>query len=540
MYIEPNSRIVLLADVPLNPKQEDTYYFGSNTEQFNTLYKRRIAEFNRQSYTRVERGRIRVEITADKVYSCNYLMFQNSAYGNKWFYAFVTACEYVNDVTTEITFVLDEIQTWFFEHDVPPCFVERQHSSTDAVGDNIEPEPVTPGDLVPNDYIPIHHTYAWPGANDRMIVVSWIDPLTDIGDINNWMQKGQLINGTFTTGELHIYNGDDPQQVAECSKWIKEQMQEHPESIIAMYMSPRWAVGRIQQGDWFNASYTLRGQKYTFQLPPLMPLGDLFSNKPGLQGYVPKNNKMYTYPYNMLQVVGGSGNSIGCRYEFFNNFTPTFEETWNLLEPVSAALRPTNYRGIADSSKDIVATLDGFPMCMWSGDAYKAWVAQNSVDIGSSIIKGLGSFIMGTLATGSPIGGLVVGAVSSFNAITGAISQAHKASIAADVTGGNATGSNTWAHDMLDFYAMRMSCDRDNAKAIDSFFTAFGYAQNAVFKPRLHARRYFTYVKTVGAVITGALPADSKQAIAGYYDNGIRFWTADAPFGNLSINNPTL
>lgn len=530
MYIEPNSRLVLLSDVPLNPRQTDTYYFGSASEQFNTLYARRIAEFTRQSYQRVERGRMRVEINAERVYSCNYCMFQNSAYGSKWFYAFVTGVEYINDVTTEIIFQIDDIQTWFFEHNVPPCYVERQHSTTDGIGDNIEPEPVNAGDLVPNDYTPLHRTYDfWGNMNDRMILISWINPTLDIGDYEIWVDKGQLVNGTFTTGEIKVYNGDNEQEVAEAAQFIKEQMQEHPESIVAMYMAPRWAVGK-KLIEWLP--YSREGVKYNYQLPAL-------NIGASLNGYIPKNNKLYTYPYNALKVDAGSSDSICLRYEFFNNFTPTFLETWNVLEPVSSALRPTNYRGITAPNMDISLTLSGFPMCMWSGDAYKAWVAQNSVDIGSTILKTLGGFILGTLM-GGPVGGFAVAGTQLASQAASLISQNHKASIAADITGGRATGNNTWAHDMLDYYASRVSCTRDQAEAIDGYFTAFGYAQNKVQKPIIRARRNFTYVKTVGATVTGALPADSKAAIATMYDNGIRFWTTAGPFGNMGVDNPVL
>ena len=38
------------------------------------------------------------------------MMFQNSAYGDKWFYAFITSVEYVNDVTSNISFEIDVMQ----------------------------------------------------------------------------------------------------------------------------------------------------------------------------------------------------------------------------------------------------------------------------------------------------------------------------------------------------------------------------------------------------------------------------------------------
>lgn len=556
MYIEPNSRIILLGNTPMNPRQTDTYWFSSYTQQFNTFYGMKIAEFTRQSYQRVERGRIRLEINAERVYSCNYCMFQNSAYGDKWFYAFVTAVEYINDNCTEFTFVIDDIQTWFFEHTIPSCFVERQHSYTDGIGDNIEPEPVDAGELVPNDYIPLHETYAsqyGESMNDKMIVVSYIDPevssITDVVSVVNYWKrehKGQMFNGVFTTGTLMAYNSASIDEIAKCAKFVNEQMVVHPESIISMYMCPKWAIGT---SGWWNANtediisgsnipISRDGQQYDFTLPVLR-------QGASLNGYIPRNNKLYTYPYNCLQLTTGAGDNMALRYEFFKDLTPTFREYWNLLEPVSSTLRPTNYRNITESSKDLGLTLDKFPMCMWSGDAYKAWIAQNSVGIGvdiASIMAGIGMAFINPLGiAGTALLGMKAGAVmSTVSTVGGLLNDAYKANISADVVGGKATGSNAWANNQLDYFATRMSCNFDVAQSIDDFFSAFGYAQKKVMKPNIHVRRNFTYVKTVGADCIGLLPADSKVAISNMYDNGIRFWTTFGKFGDIQADNPPL
>ena len=532
MYIQPDSRIVLLTDVPLNPKQTDTYYFETRSEQFNTFYSKKLIEFPKQTYQRVERGRIRLDVNAEKVYSANYLMFQNTAYGTKWFYAFITAVEYINDNTTEFVFEIDDIQTWYFEYDTPPCFVERMHSSTDAIGDNIEPEPVDAGELVPNDYYELHHDYHYPSWNSKMIVVSWIDPDVEVGE-----NRGNFIEGTFTSGKLKIYNGSDYTSVQNCMDFIKVQMAQHPDSIITIYMTPRMAINFLNESDnWFEIGIpnTSEGAKYYYTLTPVQP-------DDTLNGYVPKNKKMFTYPYNCLKVTTVTGKSMALRYEFFDNRIPKFEECWNILYPVSSSLRPTNYRTVTQSSKDLALSLEGFPMCMWSGDAYKAWEVQSA---GSNI----GTFVTDILML---IGGLALAPVSGGASLVGVglkiandtankLNEAYKASIAADVAGGGVTGNNAWANDMLDYYVSRVSCTKDIAQSIDQYFTSFGYAQRKIMKPLRQTRLRWTYVQTVGCVVTGKLPADSKVNIANIYDTGIRFWAEKEHFGNLTLENTPL
>ena len=42
-------------------------------------------------------------------------------------------------------------------------------------------------------------------------------------------------------------------------------------------------------------------------------------------GYVPKNNKLFTFPYTCLRVSTSYGTSILTRYEYFKDNTPDFD-----------------------------------------------------------------------------------------------------------------------------------------------------------------------------------------------------------------------
>src|SRR5699024_5529024 len=45
-------------------------------------------------------------------------------------------------------FELDVMQTWYFDYELLPSFVEREHSVTDNVGENIVPENLELGDYM--------------------------------------------------------------------------------------------------------------------------------------------------------------------------------------------------------------------------------------------------------------------------------------------------------------------------------------------------------------------------------------------------------
>ena len=115
MYIEPQTNVKLLRNVPLDNTYEHTIYFGdagSQTSYFSGLTKYNLTNY---TYQRVNSNQMRVAKKADDLYDCNYLMFQNTAFGSKWFYAFVTGVEYVNNETSTITYEIDVMQTWFFD-----------------------------------------------------------------------------------------------------------------------------------------------------------------------------------------------------------------------------------------------------------------------------------------------------------------------------------------------------------------------------------------------------------------------------------------
>lgn len=518
MYIQPNSTVRILKDVPLTPDYKDTLYFASEAEQRSYFIGKTAVTLTSLSYVRKERGVIKAEVKADRIYSAGYLMYQNTSYGGKWFYAFITGIEYDNENTAIITFQIDDLQTWYFDYSTPPCLVERCHSRTDDIGDNIVPEPVDPGDMVPNSYIEIHKNHLLGELLDEpVLAVSFIDPEGHSPD-------GKLVNRVFTTGDIYVFDLATDAGVEAASDWLNDVSAQYFDSIVGMWMIPRWTVGA---GLFPSIMSTSRqGLQYTHELPRLT------SSSP-LDGYVPKNNKLYTYPYNLLQVTTATGSQMAVKYEFFNSLTPTFQETWNLPDPVSSVLRPTNYHGISASAKDMCLTLQGYPMAMWSGDAYKAWLAQSKASLVGTLMTMLGGLLLAPVTGGASVAATIGAGVNL-------LAQNHQASIAADMRGGGSSGSNAWSNDQMDYYASRMSCTYDKARMIDDYFTAFGYACGEIMRPPTHNRKSFTYVKTDGCIVKGDLPSEAAAKIRSIYDAGIRFWADHGNFGNLAIDNYTL
>ena len=122
-YIAPNTTIYFLEKILLTPKYEHTYYFASEADQFNFFYSKRLYERGSQSYQRVGKGQLRVEMTMEEAYRVNYMMFKNTSFENKWFYAFIVGDPvYINNTTVQINYIIDVMQSWYFDYILKPSF----------------------------------------------------------------------------------------------------------------------------------------------------------------------------------------------------------------------------------------------------------------------------------------------------------------------------------------------------------------------------------------------------------------------------------
>ena len=521
MYIEPNSNIKIYKDVPLDNTYNHTLYFSSLSEQNAYFHgSHSILKYNltAQSYQRVVKGSMRVAIKSDNLYDCNYLAFQNASFGTKWFYAFITGVEYVNNETSEITFEIDPLQTYLFDVQLKDCFVEREHSETDEIGDNIQAEPVETGEYVISDY-------GLVGATTDMLVVIMIAA-------ESGTTYGDLYEGIYGGCDIWAYNSNDTQNItAKVHEYIQR-----PDQIIAMYMCPKMLIPDVNVGGK-HLGYSYTSVFTTNTLPSVKEESQDFN------GYIPKNNKMYTYPYTFLRIDNSSGQSLNSRYEFFDDLKPVIEIQGTFLMPVKLVARPCSYKGLPSyselhgytSSKSEAISLESYPMCSWNVDSFKSWLAQNSVPVALNTIASVTNSAIASAYSTHPKASFISGTIG---AVANVLSQGYSASIVADQCRGNISNGNVnVARGIQAFYKQRCHVTKDFAIVIDNFFSVYGYATNKVKKPNISSRPHWNYVKTNGCVLKGNAPADDVRKICSIYDSGITFWKNPSEVGDYSLDN---
>jgi hypothetical protein len=123
------TNIRLLSGVPFSNDYKHTRWFDTQSAQESYfLGKTVVHSMPDNTFQKIEgKNFISVNKSIDYLWGTNYVMFQNTTYNTKWFYAFVTKLEYKNPGTTYVHFEIDVLQTWMFSMTFKPSYVVREH-----------------------------------------------------------------------------------------------------------------------------------------------------------------------------------------------------------------------------------------------------------------------------------------------------------------------------------------------------------------------------------------------------------------------------
>lgn len=537
-YIAPSGTIKLYASVPLSPDHNDVIYIQSESVAASALDAYPAKTFPEESYTRQGRGKLRVGALADDLLLYNYLSWTNNMPigQKKYFFAFVTNIEYINNNCAEVSYIIDNYMTWFPFTTLGECFVEREIPASDRIGEHTVDEGIDTGDLVNsfsttydfgNDYYYLFQASTDEHGNPRDRYVNGIScPLYYFT-----MPVGSALQEI-----VNYYHGINPQGDTQ-------ENTNNPDNMISINIIPKFLADQIGSGSGISSD------TYHFARPS----GDI-------DGYTPKNNKLYTYPYSRINISNNSGTITEYRWELFENpesMTVDFQIIGTTMGNPSILCYPLLYDRVGAKYDNAIA-MTNFPPIPWINDTYKAFIAQNKANIVSSLIGVVfgGAGAAGAVASGGIQKSGGEGAMSAMGA--GLATVGAVAGIAAGpVKNALAMMSEQKAHqfaptgvvnlaqsDMIMLLSKRMRFDfynvtvkREYAKMIDDFFSAFGYAIRRIKKPDIHARAYWSYVKTCGCILNGCIPAQAKDDIINMFDRGIRVWTRMEYIGNLSLPN---
>lgn len=561
---------VYLLTVPLEDDLKNTIYFTSASAQqsyFSSVIGKTYTNVSYQSETRTFRCKDEI----DTIRQYNYIMWQNPAFSNKWFYAFIKKMEFVSTGLTDVIFEVDPLQTYMFDITVKASLVEREHTNNDTIGANTYPEGLELGEIVCNGPVTNFGGVGGTGMSDYCCVVE-VSQIENAGESATLSYQWDSGSHATTPSLNSIYRGTTPLIVG-----VIEGAGNTPssivnvydfaglsESIVNVYMLPKVLIG-----NWYGITITATRGGNTKSSHCAVPasktgvydLGTSSFNRPtNLNGYIPRNNKLLVSPYNYFTISNNAGTSQPFKYEDFSNGVSfKVEGTFGISGSTKAT--PQNYRNVSSSENAIDYSINGpkYPVCSWKSDSYTNWLTQNSVNMGmqwnrellgagvdiiSGAVRGgmAGSLAGGVGAVPGALLGAGVGVLTGGGSLIGVARDQFQAKtqanmVADQVHGNTGAGDYLWAKYRSPYTFTPMSIKAEYARIIDDWFDAFGYQVNRLKVPNTNHRQNWWYTKTINANIIGNVPNDDMNKIKGAYNNGLTFWKNPSNFLNYSVSN---
>lgn len=551
---------VYLIKCPLEINDANQLTFANATAQANYfLSLPKINVGDDFTYQRKD-GVMRVPALVDDLYGYNYVMYKNEGHKNKWFFAYITGMEYLNDSVTALSLKTDVYQTWMFDLTYKRTFIEREHVNSDGIGEHTVPENIEIGEYIQNgtpvDVKP--NKPAFPYGADRT------NPLNAIpGYLMITFQVTELVGTTmsqFPYTAFNIYNNmfsglylfGTPQ--AACARKIIKEYDDagKGDAIVSIFYSP------VSFFDYATALSITEGTVYvpanSTSVSTLLSNATSLSMPTALAGYTPKNNKLFTYPFALMRVSNNAGADIEFRYEDFaknasGKPVPTFTMKGSLGQGSNIKLIPKVYKGMPSSTESVGYGIVGakYPVLAWKSDYYTNWMTQNGVNIaaglGSSMAKaGIG--IAASAAFANPIG-IASGVIGLASSVASTMGQQHAAYVQPDQAKGDTSCADMMfgydqygtAQSYTYFYLYQMCIKPEYAAIADHYLSAFGYKVNEVKVPNITGRRNWNFVKTIGCYIEADIPQDDLEEIKSMFDKGITFWHNPSTFMDYSQNN---
>lgn len=553
--IGPSTTVRVCQSIPLDNTYTDTILFTSKSAQESYFASKTKKVYRGLTYQRLASNSstwaIFLEDVADYFYDCNYLCFQNGGFGNKWLYAFISDILYINENCTAITFEIDVMQTWLFDFEIKKSFIERMHVADDTISRNVVEEGLN---FMPRyEYYKIEPSGLFGGTSsdlskDYSSVV--LIATSEDCDQDDEVRGGEMIQNTYQGLKyiaFPIYL--NPSVCLEAlNEWLKKMNESGKAGAInSISMVPATGLSMVQEDGWKYKAEVIDGviREKSYEI-----------NYTNLDDdYVPKNNKLFCWPYHFFTITTMDGQSYDFKYEDIIESDPipgNAEMKFSFkfaFGPNPTYFMFPQYYMKHENNIDYGVKLTGFPQCNWNFGVWENYYAQQDTNITLSMLASAlgsvssasGSVVSGAGSkTGSGVGaglaiaqaglGTLQAGLSTFGGLSVVKSQPDQSKGAYNVGGVN------YNIETMDFWIIHKRLHWGYVVKLDDYFTKFGYRVNSTGVPNLHTRKYWNYLKLDQPSVTGNMPVGDMRMIKQILSNGITFWhTTDV--GNYDLNN---
>lgn len=509
--VAPQSTVILASGIEWgNDYEHVRYYENGKTGCLAHVRAKAVKTFTQSTPVRFGELSYRGKGNESEVLKCNYLAFQNLPYSDEWFFGFITRVEWLSDNSFRIFFEPDRFQNSFYGLELKPCFVEREHvdKSADVKGANVVPENLETGEYVDNasdarllNLGAMQYCLSASANEDGSTVV----PVTIQGIYSGLTYRRETSAESLTTAITNYIssgNGD---------------------AIVNIYQAPEACF---------------RTDKTAYTQVEVKPSS--------IDGYTPKNNKLFQFPFCYCLTMDGSGIQHTFNFEYGENGTLTMQVFGVQLNIPSIFVAPRSYKNYGGVNSPFGFIVNNFPQCSWTNDSYQAFLAQSSPlwDYAKkqNAFSQIGNLTGGLV--GALTGNLAKGAESIYNAASGTYLLSENISAqkeSHDLIPPTAKGNSSGSYVAAALFGSQITCHvmsvtAEMAKNIDDFFTMYGYATHRIKVPNITGRSSWNFVKTVNCGLHGACVLDDINFLQAMFNRGVTFWHTD-DVGNYGLEN---
>lgn len=515
-----NSKIILCKNIKLDKEYRNVLNY-TEQQMLDLCNKNKITEAFNYSFIRDSLNSISVNFTYEQCLQANYIAFQNPRYSNKWFFAFIDNIIYNTDSSTQINFIVDSWSTWFNKVEISECFVLREHVVDDIIGKHTVPEGLEMGDYIINSSI------KYEPLTDFLYIIQ----VSEISPDKNLQPSPLPDNPVTIMGEIPMigfcYLCDNAESLATV---VKTYQSGKENAIIGTYTITRGLIGDL--GEPLYESDDIR--IWIFNKYTVAPLEYNVSKPTTLDGYTPKNKKLFTSPYNILILDNNNGVSNVLNYEYFSGEQASFEIIGVPTQGCSIKCSPKNYKNVSGAVESEGIIAGKLPTLGWVSDPYTNWLSQNAVNIGNGIISTSINFL-GNLLEGN-LGGML----QDTKSIMDIDAQRYYYDLMPLTSKGNVNGGDINTINKTNtFYFLNKCIKRENAIIIDDYFTRFGYKCNRLKVPNITGRPIFNYIQisSTDDIGFGEVPNLFMEEINQISRRGVTIWHNHNNIGNYNLNN---
>lgn len=562
MIITPGGSVRLLQLTDLTDNK-NTHYFRSKAEQEKFFEQKIYREFDNYRYIRQESA-LQISGVYDDYVMCDYVMFRNTNFSGKWYYAFIESLEYISDSATLVRLKLDVIQTYMFECDFTfKNFIARANTRQELGGlpyiTSLFPEQLEHG----RDYVTCH-TEFYNFINVSYIIASSVDLEADYGDINN-PEMSTSTGGIFdkVPSALNYY-------------YVRAGSSDSISKVLKALQKYPWIAQNIQSITIVpDKLLGVSPKSHTIELPGGVNLQQLDDGYESINTdilsitnvtrFLPNyiNSKLYTYPYSFLEITSYNGQQLIVKPESLPGWNLTIELV-NFFgsEPrIAICVRGCNsqndngfvvnnrvYSGDFLDSSIVIGDLPQCPVLidnyiMYQANNANSFKLSNAINsynkkeaVTMSAIEG-GANLLSNLATLN-LGGAIR---STYEATKSAYMSVKNSEISirqqsakiqdAEITPPSLAGQSggdamSIANDFFGVFVKFKTIRKEYADRLDEYFTRYGYQVNVIdsVQKYVDTNTEFNYIQTIGAQVGGLIPSEYKAEIQYILDNGITFW----------------